>query len=62
MKSLFRRQDHNGEVVDRNWLYFSFSQGCLYCFTCRLMCADTTECAHFVLERDSITGCMILNA
>ena len=40
--NLIRRQNHNAEVVERHWLCFSPSQTCVYCFTCRLMCADTT--------------------
>lgn len=38
---LFRCQNHNGEIVNRNWLCFSPSKGCVYCFTCRLMCSNT---------------------
>lgn len=38
---LFRRQNHNGEVITRNWLCFSPSNGRVYCFTCRLMCLTT---------------------
>lgn len=34
---LFRRQTHNGEVIPRNWLCFSPSNGRVYCFTCKLM-------------------------
>jgi len=34
--SLIRHQNHNGEVVVRNWLWFSPSQTCVKCFTCRL--------------------------
>jgi len=34
--SFICRQNHNGEVVDRNWLCFTPSQTCVYCFTCRL--------------------------
>jgi len=30
---------------------FSPSQTCVYCFTCRLMCADTTNCAHFFIRK-----------
>jgi len=49
--SFVRRQNHNGEVVDRSWLCFSPSQTCVKCFTCRLMCADTTKCAHFLIRK-----------
>ena len=49
--SLIRRQNHNGEVVDRSWLCFSPSQTCVKCLTCRLMCADTTKCAHFLIRK-----------
>lgn len=41
--SLFRRQNHNGELVNRNWLCFSPINGCVYCFTCRLMCSDALQ-------------------
>jgi len=49
--SLIRRQNHNGEVVDRSWLCFSPSQTCIYCFTYKLMWADTTKCAHFLIRK-----------
>ena len=49
--SLIRGQNHNGEVVDRSWLCFSPSQTYVICFTCRLMCADTIECAHFHIRK-----------
>jgi len=48
--SLIRHQNHNGEVVVRNWLWFSPSQTCVKCFTCRLMCTDTTKWAHFLIR------------
>jgi len=47
--SLIRRQNYNGEVVDRSWFCFSPSQACVKCLTCRLMCADTTKYAHFLI-------------
>jgi len=49
--SLSRRQNHKGETVDRSWLCFSSSQKCVKCFTFRLMCADTTKCAHFLIRK-----------
>ena len=49
--SLIRRQNHKGEVVDRSWLCVSPSQTCVKCFTCRLMCADTTKCAHCLIRK-----------
>ena len=49
--NLIRRQNHNAEVVERSWLCFSPSQSCVPCFTCRLMCADTTKCAHFLIRK-----------
>ena len=49
--SFIRRQNHNGEVVNRSWLCFSPSQACAYCFNCRLICADTTKCAHFLMRK-----------
>jgi len=48
--SLIRCQNRNGEVVDRSWRC-CFSQTCIYCFTCRLVCADTTKCAHFLIRK-----------
>jgi len=33
--SLIRRQNNNGEVVDRSWLCFSPSQTCIHCLACR---------------------------
>ena len=54
--NLIRGQNHNAEVVERSWRCFSPSQTCVYCFTCRLMCADTTECAHFLIRKESATG------
>jgi len=49
--SLIRRQNHNGEVVVRSWLWLSPSQACVKCFTCRPMCTDTTKCAHFLIKK-----------
>ena len=46
-------QNHNTEVVERSWLCFSPSQNCVHCFMCRLMCADTTKCAHFLIRKGS---------
>jgi len=48
---LIRRQNLNGEVIDRSWLCFSPSQTCVKCFTYRLMCADTTFDWKQALER-----------
>jgi len=31
---LIRRQNHNGEIVERSRLCFSQSQTCVYCFNC----------------------------
>lgn len=39
---LFHRKNHNGEVITRKWLCFSPSTGRVYCFTCRLMCLNTS--------------------
>jgi len=50
--SLTRPQNHNGEIVDRSWLCFSPSQTCVYCFTCRLMCVDTTKYGHFLIRKE----------
>jgi len=36
-------------------LFFSLTP-CVYCFTCRLMCPDTTTCAHFLIRKESATG------
>jgi len=30
---------------------FSLSQTCVKCLTCRLMCANTTKCAHFLIKK-----------
>jgi len=49
--SLIGLQNHNGEVVDRSWLCFSHLQTCVKYFTCRLMCADATKCAHFLIRK-----------
>jgi len=49
--SLIRRQNHNGEVVDRSWLCFSPSRTCVKSVTCRLKCAATTKCAHFPIRK-----------
>lgn len=35
-KSVFIRQLHNGEMVDRDWLLYSALKGSVYCFPCRL--------------------------
>jgi len=48
---LTHRQNHNGEVVDRSWLCFFPSQAFVKCFTSRLMSADTTKCAHFLIRK-----------
>ena len=59
---LIRRQNLNGEVIDRSWLCFSPSQTCVKCFTCRLMCADTAKCAHFLIRKgESSTGSTLLS-
>jgi len=50
--NLIRCQNHNAEVVERSWLCFSPSQTCVDCFTCGLMCSDTTKCAHFLFEKN----------
>jgi len=49
--NLIRRQNHNAEVVERSWLRFSPSPTCVCYFACRLMCADTTNCAHFLIRK-----------
>ena len=36
-KHLFKRELRNGECVKREWLLYSPSQGCLYCFACRFL-------------------------
>lgn len=33
MVGLFHNQNHNGEIIARNWLCFSPSNGYVYCFT-----------------------------
>jgi len=54
--SLIRHQNHRGEVIDTSWLCFSYSQTPVKCFTCRLMCADMTKCARFLIKRESSPG------
>jgi len=49
--SLIRHQNHSVEVVEISWLCFSPLQTCVKCFTCRLMYADTTKCAHFLIRK-----------
>ena len=49
--SPIRHMNHNGEVIGISWLCFSPSQTCIHCFACRLMCADTTKCAHFLIRK-----------
>ena len=49
--NLVRRRNYNAEFVERSWLSFSPSQTCVYCFTCRLMSADATNCAHFLIRK-----------
>jgi len=48
---LFVARVINPEVVERSWLCFSPSQTCFHCFTCRLMCANTSKCAHFPIRK-----------
>jgi len=50
--SLIRHQNHNSELVDRRWHRFSPSHTCVKCFTCRLVCADTSKCGHCLLKRN----------
>lgn len=35
-KSVFQIKLHNGEAVEREWLLYSPSNGCVYCFVCLL--------------------------
>ena len=49
--SFICRQKHNGEIFNRSRLCFSPSQTYVKCFTCGLMCADTTKCAHFLVRK-----------
>ena len=35
--TLFKRELRNGEFIKREWLLYSPSKGCLYCFPCRLL-------------------------
>ena len=55
----FHGNDHNSYsspesqwlmIVDTSWLCFS-PQTCVKCFTCRLMWADATKCAHFLFRK-----------
>ena len=47
--SLIRRQNHNGEVVDRSWLCFSPSQTCVNCFNWQTDVRGYDQYAHFVV-------------
>jgi len=49
--NFIRCQNRNAEVVERSWVCFSPSQTCVYCFTCKLMCAETTKRAHFPIRK-----------
>jgi len=60
--SLIRRQNHNGEVVDRSWFCFPFSQVYVYSFTCRLMCAATIKRAHFLVGKGFCDWSTLLSA
>jgi len=60
--SLIRRQNHNGEVVDRSWFCFPRSQTCVKCFTCRLMFQMRLNVRSSLLEEESSTGSKLLNA
>jgi len=60
--SLIRRQNYNGEVVDRSWLCFLSTQTCVKCFTCRLMCPMRLNVRSSLLEKESSTGSKLLSA
>ncbi|XP_050530959.1 zinc finger MYM-type protein 1-like [Daktulosphaira vitifoliae] len=45
--SLFYRNLHNGETVERDWLSYSTSTGNIYCFICRLFSNERNQFALF---------------
>jgi len=59
--NLLRRQNHNGEVVDRSWLRFSPSQTCVYCFTLDWFGWMRLHVRISWLEKESTTGSTLLS-
>ena len=47
--SLIHHQNHNGEVIDRSCLFFLLRELVFHFY--RLMCADTTKCARFLIRK-----------
>ncbi|XP_050542284.1 zinc finger MYM-type protein 5-like [Daktulosphaira vitifoliae] len=45
--SLFYRNLHNGETVERDWLSYSPSTGNIYCFICHLFSNERNQFAFF---------------
>lgn len=41
--SMFERKKKNGEVIKRNWLCFSLTDGKLYCFFCKIFGTVKTQ-------------------
>ena len=46
-KSIFHRKLHNGEIVEREWLSYSPSTGCIYCLICRLFSKERNQFSLF---------------
>jgi len=60
--SLIRRQNHNGEVVDRSWLCFSLHKLVLnVSFVDRCVLIRLNVCIS-LLEKESSTGSTLLSA
>jgi len=59
--NLIRRQNHNGEVVDRSWLCFSPSQTCVKCFIVDWCARIRLNVRISLLEKESATGSTLLS-
>jgi hypothetical protein len=42
----FYQKKHNGEVIQREWLLYSPTTGCIFCFACRLFSQTKTLFSH----------------
>ncbi|XP_013772657.1 zinc finger MYM-type protein 5-like [Limulus polyphemus] len=45
LKGLFQSRKVNGEIYDREWLVYSPTTGCVYCFVCKLFSTSTAALA-----------------
>lgn len=41
--SAFQSHSPNGEMIQRHWLLYSPSTGCVFCFVCKLFCPDSSS-------------------